>query len=156
MKVHMVSRGEYSDYQVVGIFSTKEKAEAYIEFSNSFSEGTYDSPFLDAELVVDELDELGVLVQQGKRPFTVYMQRSGDSTVTDAMHDYFRPEDHNNNGVYRRRGDPSRLILDVWAKDEAGAAKIANERRLALIMNGEWPEDVGGGEPQQEYGDIPF
>lgn len=160
MEVHMVSIGVYSDYRVLGVFSTQEKAEQYIETYKAISRGYYDEPFLDAVLEVDKLDELNAIVQQeqGKLPFTVYMHRNGDCDVSAADMEYFSLAFHDTNELYPLRNSRCRrLVCDVWAKDKEGAAKIANERRLAMIMNGAWPEEPEEPEePQRRYGEIPF
>jgi hypothetical protein len=123
MKVYIVSTGWYSDYDVRGIFSTKEKAR----YAKKFwcSENNIE-PF--------ELDELP------EHPkdyffFKVLMNRNGDS----------------DSGVQRCEPSNSRMdfrvtaewLTDhwsffVWARDEEHAIKIANERRAALIATGKW------------------
>jgi hypothetical protein len=72
--------------------------------------------------------------------------------------EYFNLSFHDTNELYPLRNSRrSRLVCDVWAKDKEGAAKIANERRLAMIMNGAWPQEPDEPEePQQRYSEIPF
>ena len=37
MKVYLVSTGEYSDYHIVGVFSTHEKAQEYIDINKAYA-----------------------------------------------------------------------------------------------------------------------
>ena len=41
MKVYIVTEGEYSDYHIEEVFSTREKAESYIALHNTSSYGYY-------------------------------------------------------------------------------------------------------------------
>ena len=52
MTVYVVEEGEYSDRRVMGIFSTKEKADKYIELKNFTNSGN--EPFSVHEWEIDE------------------------------------------------------------------------------------------------------
>ena len=58
MTVYMVTTGEYSDYRVRGIFSTRDKAEAFIETHRTADpkNARYDDPWDIDERELDEYD----------------------------------------------------------------------------------------------------
>ena len=72
-KVYMVSEGNYSDYSVEGIFSTRERAELYIRGMKQDAEY---SDFNDIDEI--ELDERIAPFELGLAPFRVFMRKNGD------------------------------------------------------------------------------
>lgn len=135
MKVWMVSAGRYSDYGIVGIFSTKEKADAFVQRHQDItgSDRTY-GPDLNGveEVEVDAYDN-------GMVAWTVLMQRDGavlrctaecwdvNTTPTPSAWVYIE---------YSKRDDWHAAIkVDCWARDREHAIKIANERRIMRIAN---------------------
>lgn len=53
MKIYVVERGEYSDRETVGAFTSRGKAVAYIEFKLKFCQ--YQDAYAIYEMVVDEI-----------------------------------------------------------------------------------------------------
>ena len=52
MEVYVVERGEYSDREILGVFSTRENAVAFIEFD--IKRKQYDDAYAICEITVDE------------------------------------------------------------------------------------------------------
>jgi len=120
MKVYVVTTGQYSDYGITAICSTKEMGEYANLLYGDEANGV-------DEWEVDELPKH----PEGKLPFTVQMKESGDSEVKRESIGYFKEK-------CEPYGDDETFCFDVWAKDEQHAVKIANEKRVQLIANGEW------------------
>lgn len=127
-KVYVVTRGEYSDYHVVGIFSTKKKAECYIKSST----WTDDKP----SMFECELDEL-----LNFKTVLVVMDRDGnvlDTFIRDGKtleYDLSEPDDVlflNDD----RMSCKVRVPVDSECEMIERAVKIANERRAFFIANG--------------------
>jgi hypothetical protein len=119
---YMVTQGRYSDYGVVGVFTTREKAEAFMALF----------PPQRDELRIEEV-ELDALdgVPVGRRPFKVKFDKEGNSTS--------KPCDPVGMEEYcRAYGDDVHMTTDCWAADEQHAVKIANERRVMAIASGDW------------------
>ena len=122
---YMVTQGRYSDYGVVGVFTTREKAEAFMALF----------PPQRDELRIEEV-ELDALdgVPVGRRPFHVKFDFAGNSTAAPCeptdMKQYCRPY-----------GDSVHMTTDCWATDKQHAIKIANERRVMALASGDWQTD---------------
>ena len=120
-EIHIVTAGDYSDYTIYGVFSTQEKAQAYIDSR----EWSYNDPGIESY----DVDELAP--PKGKHLFQVYMERDGTASKIEKAGSWDDPE---------VKLMPIRNILMVvcWARDEIHAAKIAGERRREFIASGVW------------------
>lgn len=141
MNVYAVWSGSYSDKGVVAVFSTHEKAQAYIDecaqpcededggFANRLDEPWIESYALDAE----------VPPSASHARYQVNMDAAGNVREVTAK--------HWSGGPIRRSGDAGAhwivgrgdalMLTVVWATDEAHAVKVANERRVMSIARGE-------------------
>jgi len=120
-KAFLVTEGAYSDYHVLGVFTTKEKAEA---FADMFPEGQ--RPDIE-ETSLDAIDGFPV----GRLPYAVKFDREGNSTAK-------RTEPCRLDESCIPRGDGVHMLTSCWATDETHAIKIANERRAMVIAGGLW------------------
>ena len=130
--IWVVENGEYSDYHVVGVFSTKENAERV----NALTGGR-------GRVSEWALDPAIAELNKGYHFYSVAMSKDGtvrnvereDEVATyhiqDArvMQPWVDMHDHSK-GTY--------IIDHAWARDDAHAVKIVNERRAQMIANGEW------------------
>jgi len=141
--VWIIEQGSYSDYRVVGIFSSKENAEQVCERVNQGE--TYEQ----ATIAEWPLNPGVEAINKGLVPFLVWMlidgtterceqlERGGDDfrwTMTDELRVWRRSEAP----AYRGKNVQDCLMGRVFAKDSAHAVKIVNERRTQMIANGEW------------------
>ena len=128
MMVYLVSDGCYSDYRVLGIYSTPEKADEAKAFFAA-----------DNDVQPCELDALpDTNVPPGFFVFGVDMNMNGDVARTYRnSNDLMRGYDWAPSNISRETG----VTFYVAAKDEAGAIKIANERRIMLKASGELHTD---------------
>lgn len=120
--IYVVSTGDYSDYHILGVCSTKEKAVTLQTATGA------------DHLEEWPLDELADMAAKGFREWRVQMQRDGTviecrcsalSERTD-LRDYAGP------------GNNVRFYCNAKSQDHA--VKIANERRAQMIANNEWSE----------------
>lgn len=128
--VFLVTTGEYSDYRVTGVFSTRENAATFMEASGGKAN------FNDVEEY--DLDAAVSLIQSGLRSFLVYMLRdSGDKATVSAVRASEIGTDRDTGWVYERLSNWSGPVfrVGVWARDEQHAVKIANEKRVAWLLN---------------------
>ncbi len=119
MKVWVATRGEYSDYQVVGAFSTKELAERMNSLLSDMN------PPLEVEV-----DEPLTKLDAGYRKYHVLMEKAGNVLSQHVESDL------NADWEWVRNADET-FHWQGWAKDEQHAIKIANERRTQAIVKGE-------------------
>lgn len=129
--VWIIEVGSYSNYRVVGIYSTEENAKLVADKLNS-------NPDKWDEFTIGKrtLDPLVYEINEGLNKYDVYMDRDGytrkidksDIESYDISTELHTVED---NRFYRVgiRGA-------VFAKDEAHAIKIANEFRAQMIATG--------------------
>jgi hypothetical protein len=133
-KVWVVEHGEYSDYRVVGVFSSEEKAQL---IANAISGSIVNEWTMDP--AVDEL-------RQGFHPFIVDMRQDGTVERCDKWEitpyeiaGCVRIWHRTQAPAYRDNPDkPDVLHAEVWAKDAEHAIKITNEHRTRMIATGEW------------------
>jgi hypothetical protein len=136
MKVYLVWKGEYSDADVYGVFSSEDSAK---DFSNLIG-GRYIEDV--------ELDEIPpeYAAPKGKRPYEVVLKRNGDVVEINPPESMFSSQE---NFELARQGksklgssmfdrDGKYFITFVFAKDKKQAIKIANDRRRQFIAEGKW------------------
>lgn len=121
MKLFQVDDGDYSDYHVCGIFSTREKAE-------------HAKKFYQADRDISEI-EVDALPPHPKGMFwhSVQMNREGNTFAVKIENGKY-----SHDREWAPYGDDETVIFDMWARDEKHAVKIANERRVRLIADNEW------------------
>ncbi len=143
--VWVVEQGEYSDYRVVGVFSSKENAlqiVGAIRAGNSYGD--------DPSVAEWPLDPAIYELRQGFKLFLIDMLRDGTTErleeqqvgsyrIAGSVEMWRRTKAP----MYRGKADkPDILQAIVWARDEQHALKIANEHRARLIASGEWDKDA--------------
>lgn len=137
--IYAVSSGSYSDYHICGVFSTKEKAEAFMA-------AVEDSDYNEIEEY--ELDPSAAeLLRRGYSVWRVLMLKDGAVEKAKAT-----GNDRYDIGVagtckvwqrskapaYRGTGTPDVLDVHCWARTERQAVKMANEKRVEMIATGKW------------------
>jgi hypothetical protein len=130
--VWAVEEGHYSNYHIVGLFSTRKKAQMVCDA---------DAHGEDARVKEYELDPYLDKLHAGLRPFTITMAAMGDTENVFAA----SLDDSDSLYVVRRTGTEFMRMQygcdvvsgTVWAKDEEHAAKIANEFRVRMIAEGQ-------------------
>ena len=122
MKLYMVTDGRYSDYRVLGIFSTQEKADRAVQL--------YASENDIEEIELDEMPE----APKGMLYYLVRMDAQGESFVYRISVEHARAFDW-------QPCSTTMVSFYVWASDETHAVKIANEKRAMLMATGQWTTD---------------
>jgi hypothetical protein len=131
-KVYIVAEGSYSAYHIFAAFSSREKADAYI-----LAHGMHNDPEVGVEVV--DLDPVSLLAPPGMIGYAVRMAKDGEVLMVYALG--FHAQELN---APRFHDYPSAcLVVECWAKDEAQAIKIANEKRAEHIAMGTWVDDPG-------------
>jgi hypothetical protein len=139
--VWVVEQGSYSDYRVVGVFSSEANAK---QIADALGGDTRDATV--AEWPIDPvINEL----RQGFKRYLVDMRKDGTTERCEPFEisgydlaGSVRMWRRTQAPAYRGKPDkPDILQADIWAKDETHAIKIANEHRTRMIASGEWPHD---------------
>lgn len=123
-KVYLVTVGEYSDYRVVGAFTTQEKAKLFID-RLQWDRGD------DPDIEEHDLDLWLPQLREGYSVWFVKMMANGDvvgiGSETGALHLglALMPS-----GDFRWFEKQSFALAYVYARDEEHAVKIVNERRI--------------------------
>jgi hypothetical protein len=122
--VWAIEDGEYSDYHVVGVFSSRENAELVLGHLDSGDIAEWDlDPGIDS-------------LNAGLSRYYVHMLRDG--TVRESRACKFEIEEYEHLNPDPRHQPTFGLRISVFAKDEAHAIKIANEKRTQAIAEGRW------------------
>lgn len=117
MNVYLVCIGQYSDFRVLCVCSTAEKADE--------AEAYYAAD----EVIEFELDAFPEN-NSGLLMFSVCMDRNGDNARVGR---YGNDRGEDLGTFYRPTGD---FYCTLLARDEQHAIKIANERRIMLLAAG--------------------
>ena len=124
IKIFLVTTGDYSDYKVCGVYSTKEKADwAYKLYGGN---GCADI----AEFELDALPD----TPPGMLKYSVIMNRDGVVKCV-ILHDVTDEPDRE---WCPYESEEDQMNFFVFAKHETAAIKIANERRVRLIALNQW------------------
>lgn len=135
MKIFVVTSGDYSSYSIKGIFDEKAKAEEFVAHLNACG-----SLFYQADVEEWELNQFYDEIHQGLTYFEVYFDdiSNGDARVWPADVTDEAREMSNRRNHYSQQRD---YRITLWAKDEEGALKIANERRVHYLLRKEQEEN---------------
>lgn len=123
MKVYALTKGSYSDYHIVGIYSSSEKAaEAKLLYGEDSGIEEYELDYLPEH----PPGHLMYMVQMNAAGHTgIVKTESADNSVREWV----------------PYGDGENVAFMMWATSVEHAVKIANERRAQLIANNEWTTD---------------
>lgn len=131
MKIFIATRGEYSDYRVVGAFSTEALAKAAGD-----------------DFIECEVDELASRILSGFTPWRVRITREGTGPMWSsgrgpvAYHLTIEDDLEPPKMVPRIERFRERFLTAVvLARDEVHATKIANDYRVQFIASGQWERD---------------
>lgn len=139
--VWVIEKGEYSDYRVVGVFTSKENADDMAARINESE--TYGEPATVAEWPLDPaIREL----RAGFQPYHVWMLRDGtvercdrtDVSTYDLASASCELWRRSKAPAYKGKGIEDCLKATVWAKDDKHAIKIVNEMRTEMIAMNRW------------------
>jgi len=127
--LYVVNFGVHFDHAIDAIFDTKELAQKYIaEFYNGDEFGRKDMIISEWELNPNKAN-----IENGEKPYTVTMDKEGNVEVELASASPLF-----NHTKYSFYYDKDLMVCEFFAKDEAHAIKIANERRLKHIDEDSW------------------
>lgn len=139
-KVYLVSKGVYSDYSIIGVFSARDKADRLVSQYNEYEKEEPDSNWA-ARVEEKDLDR----PESTWFHTTVYMQRDG--TATFALQDMFHtdPEESRHNTLryidylkYPANESAQYLVTSIATGDSQRAVKITNEYRAQIIAANAW------------------
>jgi hypothetical protein len=132
--IYVVTHGEYSDYSIYALFSTKKLAEDYIKANSD--KNSYDS-YDDYRIEEYKLDLFAKQLRKNLKPYFVRMGKDGfvqeieKHSIREYEPSYGTHNFDRNNFLY----------MTVFAEDDKHAIKIVNEQRAILIANNLWGEE---------------
>ncbi len=137
--IYAVSSGEYSDYSVLALFSTRELAQDYVD--TILAGKNYDTPRIEEY----ELDPEVPSLRAGLSAWLIGMDRDGNvlraeqgSTDSRFRGPYFICGE---NGCGTMSGGERGIVFACVAKSVDHAIKIVNEWRIQLIAENRWTLD---------------
>jgi hypothetical protein len=128
-KVYVITRGEYSDYRIMGVFKDLKKAKEFCKLSYEYMLEEYD--------LLDDKEYIDDYIKRQRSIYWVKMNRSGN-VISIFESDYIDLED----GISIYKEYDKCLVIGgcVMAKDEKHAIKIMNEKRAKAIAMGKFDE----------------
>lgn len=125
MKIYVATAGIYSDYHVVGVFSSEARLRESLPDVEKYNCDEY------------EIDEM-TAIPKGMKAFRVHLKKNGDVLYPVASGDY---EDV---GFISFRNKTwhggEHVVAEVIAIDEQHAVKIVNEMRIQRLASGKWED----------------
>ena len=139
-KIWVVEQGSYSDYRVVGVFTSKANAQIVVDKLKS-AEYYYDEPTIAEWPLNPAVEELNA----GLDHWRVLMLKDGTTERCDKS-DMPSYNIEGSTQIWRRSTAPAykgqgvqdALDATVWATDAKHAVKIVNEQRIQMIAGGQW------------------
>ena len=123
MKAYIVTRGAYSDYHIVGVYSTQEIAERYRNLE----------PGDTADIEIWDVDVLYDPVEHGYKFWSVDFDKAGNIVYLSQEDMEIGDGEIERNSYYlHQRG----ITFHLYAKDRDHAIKIASEQRFMILANG--------------------
>ena len=129
--IWVIEQGEYSDYRVVGLFSSKRNADLVAQHINSNTTNERMLATVSEWLLDPAVSELNA----GLSRFEVSMCLDGTVQQCDnydIKFGSFGVDSH-----VEVWGSGTYVHAVVWAKDSTHAMKIVNEQRLQMIASGQ-------------------
>ena len=131
--IYLVTIGDYSDYRVVAAYSSKEKAQAYIDAATG-PDGARISWPQDYSIETYPIDPPHLF------GFQIHLTMARNGIVTYSGTPAWT-EDPKTYVIPQSWGDDPNLRRFTVATDSAERAVIiANDMRAQMIARGEWPE----------------
>ena len=124
--VYLVTRGDYSDYSVVAVFTEKKLAEKYID---SFKKSQYSEFRIEVYTLNPHEEQL----KKDYKPYIVRMAKNGYVIQIDILESHYNLDNPN-----IKFDVNNYMVLYLFAKDKKHAIKIANEKRGQLIALNRW------------------
>jgi hypothetical protein len=142
MKVYTVCQEENNEVcKLVGIFSTNELAQAFIdEVKKSDRVPLINSKADEVEL--DSLNKFMCLMKEGYKQYYYQMFKDGSYKIEEEkLYHFINSKFHLNNAhVAKKLGMESSVWLYgiVWALSPEKAIELIDKKRLEMINSGEW------------------
>jgi hypothetical protein len=134
MIVYIVTHGSYSDYGLEGVFSSREKAQEYIDHETKDNEYSEFNDILEVE--VDNVYNLKV--RDNYKHYTINIDIDGNIWTDIGGYSWF---DLTNKRLYNHFYTIYRdnsIFFNIVTKDKEHAIKIANDKRAELIALNQW------------------
>lgn len=142
-KVYVVTSGEYSDFGIEQVFSTKEKAQNFIDLSKEYGNDS----------INDEIDEYDLDPDFGvphyhkfKYFYFVEMDKEGNIKHCNKTHlDIMNPEVEKEMLYLTKDYLNKKSVLNaiINANDKEHAIKIMGEKRTKILAANRWIDDIG-------------
>jgi hypothetical protein len=144
MKIYLLSKGQYSDRRVIGVFDNIKDYKEAERLSG------YCNPVKEMELNAMPCDR-----PEGLYPFSVVMEKDGKVfDIEKSSYEYLEKENSIGWDVYTSDDTNFAVSFHMWARDEDHAIKIASDRRAMLLANDQWISDISTWYNEEEKGNL--
>lgn len=129
MKVYVVTSGQYSEYGIWGVFSTKETAQKFISDRRELHKD--DNLYYDNFNDIDEyeVDQLNKIIERGYKSYIGSMDSDGNIINIE---EYSKDVDVAVNSFNIIKNE---LRFSIVARSQEHAIKIANDKRVQFLLN---------------------
>lgn len=142
-KVYVVTSGEYSDFGIEQVFSTKEKAQNFIDLSKE-----YGNDNINYEIDEYDLDPIVKVPHYHKFKYFYFveMDKEGNIKHCNKTHlDIMNPEVEKEMVYLTNDYLSKKSVLNaiINANDKEHAIKIMGEKRTKILAANRWIDDIG-------------
>ena len=122
MKVHVVCSGEYSDYHVSEIFSTRKLANQYIDEMSKWYNCSKKSYTIETYTIDNIVSNLKIIqVHMDKEGNTTWIYHTEDKSIGFQCFDY-----------------DNCLVWNVNTDNDTTSVKVVNEKRIQILAKDIW------------------
>jgi hypothetical protein len=129
-KIFLLTDGEYSDYHIIGAFSTEKKAQKYIDMQKRIDK--YHYPSIE-EFTLDEYNPIVISEVIMRYDGEVIAVRQSVGSIADTGFDAY---------TFDNELTKKSIIWNVHTKIKERAIKVVNEKRAQLIAMNIWGNDL--------------
>jgi len=126
--IYVVTSGEYSDYGIDAIFTSKELAQKFVD---SFNSGYFNIEEWD-------LDPNATHLKQNRKPYFLRIDKLGEVYDIESPSSAYGFKQEIAESTISYTHDKSLMNIYCFANDEINAVKIANEKRSQILAANLW------------------
>lgn len=130
-KVFIVTDGYYSDYKIIGVYSSKKSAQEVIDSFSDLNESQIEEWGIDTVLSFPK----------GMKCYFLRMTKEGKAYDIDEGRNTIMALEYALKKYMGFGSGGHDLFCNVLAKDKEHAVKIVNEKRIQLIESNRWGKE---------------
>lgn len=130
-KVFVVTSGDYSDYGIDAIFSTRDLAQAFIDAFKA-------NKWHEMDIEEWDLDPNKIHFKQNRKPYFLRINKKGDVKDLEVADSAYGFKQDIPDAEISYTANNEWMNINCFANDENHAVKIAGEKRAQILAANSW------------------